>query len=75
MLVGDLNADPLVIPSLANGMANGALIDVELAFANGRGVYPAPTCQFRPDENKGTRRTLLLHAHSIIDCHCMTGLP
>ena len=46
MLVGDLDADSLVIPSLlslANGMADGAWIDVELAFAGGRGVSPAPT--------------------------------
>ena len=56
VLVGDLHANSLVIPSLANGIANGAWIDVELAFANGRGVYPAPTSKFRLDENKGTRR-------------------
>ena len=56
MLVVDLNADPMVIGSLANGMADGAWIDVELPFADGRGVSPAPTCQFPPDEGKGTRR-------------------
>ena len=56
VLVGDLNADPLVIPSLANWMADRAWIDVELAFADGRGVAPPPTCQFRLDEGKGTRR-------------------
>ena len=28
-------------------------IDVELAFANGRGASLAPTCQFRLDEGKG----------------------
>ena len=42
VLVGDLNVDPLVIPSLAKGMADGAWIDVELAFASGRGVSLHP---------------------------------
>ena len=36
MLVGDLVADPLVIPSLVNGMTDGAWTGVDLAFANGR---------------------------------------
>ena len=45
MLVGDLDADPSVIPSLADGMADEAWIDVS----------PPPTCQFQFDEGKGTR--------------------
>ena len=47
ILVGDLNADPSVIPSLAEGMSHGAWIDVEKAFAKGRGVAPTFTCQFQ----------------------------
>ena len=66
VLVGDLNADPLVIPSLANGMADGAWIDVELAFANGRSTrrgqrHPAGLCYCLP--------------HCISGCHCLPGLP
>ena len=56
----DLNVDPPVIPSSATGMADGAWIDVERAFALGRGVAPSPTCQFQLDEGKGTRRDFAL---------------
>ena len=55
VLVGDLNADPSVIPSLAKGLSGGAWIDVEKAFAIGKGVAPVFTCQSRLDEDKGTR--------------------
>ena len=60
ILVGDLNADPSVIPSLAKGMSNGSRIDVEKAFAFGKGVAPAVTCQFRLDEDRSTRRDFTL---------------
>ena len=60
VLVGDLNADPTVIPSLAKGIMNGHWIDVEKAFAIGRGVAPARTCQFQLDEDKGSRRDFAL---------------
>ena len=59
-LVGDLNANPAVIPSLAKGIMNGHWIDVELAFAVGSGVAPARTCQFHLDEDKGSRREFTL---------------
>ena len=39
-LVGDLNADPSVIPSLAEGVSDGAWIDVEKAFATCKGGGP-----------------------------------
>ena len=43
ILVGDFNADPTVIPSLAKGIMNGHWIDVEQAFATGRGLpLPVP---------------------------------
>ena len=45
ILVGDLNADPSVIPSLAEGVSHGVWIDVEKAFAIGRGAAAALTCQ------------------------------
>ena len=60
ILVGDLNADPTIIPSLAKGIMNGHWIDVEQAFAIGRGVAPARTCQFQLDEDKGSRRDFTL---------------
>ena len=60
MIVGDLNADPQVISSLSKGMTDGAWMDVERAFALGRGVTPPPTCKFQLDEGKGTRRDFAL---------------
>ena len=60
ILVGDLNADPSVISCLAKGMSDGAWIDVERAFAMGKGVAPTLTCQFQLDEDKGSRRDFAL---------------
>ena len=57
ILAGDFNADPIVIPSLAKGISDGQWIDLEHAFAFGRGV---PTCQFQLDEDKGSRGDFLL---------------
>ena len=60
ILAGDFNADPVVIPSLATGISDGHWIDLERAFAFGRGVPPSSTCQFQLDEDKGSRRDFLL---------------
>ena len=46
----------MVIPSLANGH----WVDLEQAFAFGRGVSPSSTCQFQLDEDKGSRRDFIL---------------
>ena len=75
MLVGDLDADPLVIPSLTNGVADGAWIGVELAVAN----WPwSISCTHLSDSiRRGPRHQAgfcccLLHC--IGGCHCMPGL-
>ena len=47
LFVGDFNADPIVIPSLAKGVMDGHWIDLEQAFATGRGVAPSHTCQLK----------------------------
>ena len=60
ILVEDLNEDPLVVPSLAKGIPDGGWIDLEQAFAIGRGDAPTPTCQFQLDESEGTRRAFAL---------------
>ena len=60
ILAGDFNADPIVIPSLAHGISDGQWVDLERAFAFGRGVPPSSTCQFKLDEDKGSRRDFLL---------------
>ena len=59
-LAGDFNADPTVIPSPAKGISNGQWVDLERAFAFGRGVPPSSSCQFHPDEDKGSRGDFLL---------------
>ena len=59
-LLAIFNADPTVIPSLAKGISDGHWIDLERAFAFGRGVLPSSTCQFQLDEDKGSRRDFLL---------------
>ena len=41
-------------------MSHGVWIDVEKAFAIGRGVAPALPCQFHLDEDKGSRRDFTL---------------
>ena len=59
-LLAILNADPIVIPSLAKGISDGQWVDLERAFAFGRGVPPSSTCQFQYDEDGGSRRDFLL---------------
>ena len=56
----NFNADPIIIPSLAKGILDGQWIDLERAFAFGRGVPPSSTCQFQLDEGKGSRWDFLL---------------
>ena len=51
VLAGDFNADLTVIHSLAKGIMDGHWIDLERAFAFGRGVLPSSTCQFQLDED------------------------
>ena len=60
ILAGDFNVEPTVIPSLAKGISDGHWVDLEQAFAFGRGVPSSSTCQFQLDEDKGSRRDFLL---------------
>ena len=62
MLVGDLNADPSVIHSLADGMADGAWIDVEQASANGREYLLHPLVNFNHVRVRASSGTLHLLA-------------
>ena len=60
ILAGDFSTYPTVIPSLAKGIMDGHLIDLERAFATGRRVSPSCTCQFQLYEDKGSRRDFVL---------------
>ena len=67
ILVGDFNADPNVIPSLAKGIMNGHWIDVEQAFAPGRGlVLPVPA-------NSSWTKIRALEGFSFGVSHCYGG--
>ena len=59
LIVGDFNAEPIVIPSLTKGIMDGHWIDLEQAFATGRDA-PSRICQFQLDEDKGSRRDFVL---------------
>ena len=56
ILAGDFNVEPTVLPSLAKGISDGHWVDLEQAFAFGRGVPPSSTGQFQLDDDKGSRR-------------------
>ena len=60
LIVGDLNADPGVIPCLAKCVASGRLVDLALAYSLGVGKEPDATCRFKLDEGVGTRRNLFV---------------
>ena len=53
---GHINAEPSVVPVTANVLKFGHPIDLEGAYASGRGVPPSPTCRFALDGAPGTRR-------------------
>ena len=57
---GSFDADLQVTPSLAKDISDERWVDLEKAFATGRGEVPAPTCRFQQDGVHGTRRDLSL---------------
>ena len=46
LIAGALNADPAVIPCLAEGISAGKVVDLALAYSLGTGVQPYATCKF-----------------------------
>ena len=60
LIAGDLNADPAVIPRLAEGISAGKLVDLALAFSRGAGTAPVATCRFDLEGGAGTRRDILV---------------
>ena len=56
LIVGDLNADPAVIPCLAKGISAGRYVDLALAYSLGAGLAPDVTCRFNREDGTGTRR-------------------
>ena len=56
LIAGDLNADPAVIPCLAEGISAGRYVDLALAYSLGAGIPPDATCRFSGEEGTGSRR-------------------
>ena len=76
LIAGDLNADPAVIPCLAEGISAGRYVDLALALSRGAGLAPDMTCRFNREEGTGSRGDFFvgcpgaLAAHSSFLCHC-----
>ena len=56
LIAGDLNADPAVVPCLAEGTSVGRSFDLALAYSLGAGLTPGTTCTFNRDDGTGSRR-------------------
>ena len=57
---------------MLRGISDGHWIDLERAFAVGRGVRPSSTCQFQLVEDKGSRRDFLLACPiALAGCNCV----
>ena len=60
LIAGDLNADPAVIPCLAQAISADKFVDLVLAYSLGEGRLPAATCKFKLDNCSGARRDFIL---------------
>ena len=60
LIAGDLNADPAVIPCLANCISAGRFVDLALAYSMGAGRKLDATCFFWLDECAGSRMVVVL---------------
>ena len=60
LIAGDLNADPAVIPCLAEGISAGRYVDLSLAYSLGSGLTPDVTCRFNREEGTGCRRVFFV---------------
>ena len=60
LIVGDIHADPSVIPCLAKGISLGRFADLALAYSVGAGREPDATCRFLLDECAGSRRDFVV---------------
>ena len=59
-VVGDLNADPCIIPCLAKGIAAGRFVDLALAHSIGAGKEPEGSYTFKLDDCAGSRRGFIV---------------
>ena len=55
IFAGDFNVELGLIPVVAKAFGSGRLVDLEAAYAHGRGVPPAITCKISLDDTAGTR--------------------
>ena len=62
LFVGDINADPCIIPCSAEGISAVRFVGLALAYSVGAGMEPDSTCRFKLDECSGSRR------NSVVAC-------
>ena len=60
LIAGDLNADPAVIPCLAQGISAGKFVDLALAYSLGACVKPDAVCKFIREGGVGARRDFMV---------------
>ena len=60
IITGDFNAEPSIIPVTAKAMQCSHMVDLEVAYASGKGAPSSPTCRFNLDGAPGTRRDFFL---------------
>ena len=70
LVVGDLNADPGIIPCLAKGIAAGRFVDLALAHSIGAGKEPEVTCRFRLDDCAGSWRDSIVACPNALAASC-----
>ena len=70
IIAGDFNVDPGLIPVVAKALRGGRLVDLEAAYAHGRGDLPAATCRFDLDRSNGTRRDFVLACPNALAASC-----
>ena len=66
LIAGDLNADPAVIPCLAEGISAGRYVDLALAHSQGAGLAPDVACGFGWEGGAGSRGDFFLLAVPVL---------
>ena len=75
LILGDLNADPGVIPCLAKGISSGKFVDLALGYSLGAGKMPDATYKFTPHFSAVADFCIRpLHCWSRLSCLHSAGL-
>ena len=66
LIAGDLNADPAVIPCLAEGISAGRFVNLALAYSRGAGRTPDATCRFSTEGAAGSRGDFIVGCPNVL---------